>query len=164
MPDTIYLLLGSNEGDRLRLLRDAAHFLVLHLARGHVLYSSVYETAAWGKEDQPSFLNMALRMDTNHPPELVLAGARQVEQGYGRQRTEVWGPRTLDVDILFYADRVVNHPQLTIPHPQIQARRLALTPMAEIAPHFEHPVLKKTMLELLSICEDPLPVQIYQSS
>jgi 2-amino-4-hydroxy-6-hydroxymethyldihydropteridine diphosphokinase len=162
MPDTIYLLLGSNEGDRLRLLQDAAHFLVMHLARGHVLYSSIYETAAWGKEDQPPFLNMALRLDTNHPPDLVLTAARQIEQGFGRQRIEVWGQRTLDVDILFYGDKTIDKPDLIIPHQQIQARRFALTPMAEIAPHFEHPVLKKTMLELLAICEDPLEVHMFQ--
>ena len=148
MAETIYLLLGSNEGDRLRQLKSAAHYLVLHLARGTVIYSSVYETAAWGKEDQPSFL---------HPPELVLAAVHQIEQSFGRQRTEQWGQRTLDVDILFYGNQIIQQPGLIIPHPQLQERRFALIPMAEIAPE-----LHKSVTQLLHECSDVLPVQVFE--
>ncbi len=158
----IYLLLGSNLGDRLRLLQAAVHYLTLHLARGQVTCSSVYETAAWGKEDQPAFLNMAVGMDTTLTPELVLAATRQIEQSFGRQRIERWGERTLDIDILFYGQEVINSPQLTIPHPQIQARRFALVPMSEIASDLVHPILRKTILQLLQECTDSLEVKVFE--
>ena len=161
MGNTIYLLLGSNEGDRLRQLNSAVYYLTLHLARGPVIRSAVYETAAWGIEDQPSFLNLAIRMNTAHPPEDVLTAVHQIEQSFGRQRTVQWGQRTLDIDILFYGDEIIRQPKLIIPHPEIQARRFALAPMAEIAPELMHPVLKQTMAELLLQCTDPLPVEVF---
>ena len=161
MAETIYLLLGSNEGERLRQLKSAIYYLTLHLARGPVLRSSVYETAAWGLEEQPPFLNMAIRMNTVHPPEDVLTAVHQIEQSFGRQRVVKWGQRTLDIDILFYGDRIIDQPELIIPHPQIQQRRFALAPMVEIAPSLMHPVLERTMTELLADCKDPLPVQVF---
>lgn len=159
MAEMIYLLLGSNEGDRLKLIKEAAHYLVLHLARAPVDYSSVYETAAWGKEDQPSFLNIAIGMQTTRPPQLVLAACRQIEASFGRQRTELWGQRTLDADIIFYGDKIIQSPELTIPHAQIEHRRFTLMPMAEIAPQLVHPVLSKTILQLLDECKDTLLVR-----
>jgi len=164
MAETIYLLLGSNEGDRLRQLKSAVYYLTLHLARGPVVRSSIYETAAWGIEDQPSFLNLAIRMNTAHPPEDVLTAVHQIEQSFGRQRIVKWGQRTLDIDILFYGDKIIHQPRLIIPHPQIQERRFALAPMAEIAPELMHPVLRQTMAELLDHCTDPLPVQVINDS
>jgi 2-amino-4-hydroxy-6-hydroxymethyldihydropteridine diphosphokinase len=84
-----------------------------------------------------------------------------VEQRFGRQRTVQWGQRTLDVDILFYGNEVIRKPDLAVPHPQLQDRRFALTPMAEIAPGFIHPLLHKTMAELLAHCKDRLPVHVF---
>jgi 2-amino-4-hydroxy-6-hydroxymethyldihydropteridine diphosphokinase len=113
-------------------------------------------------EDQPAFLNQALKMDTRHPPEDVLTAIHQIEQSFGRQRTLKWGPRTLDIDILFYGDMIIERPELKIPHPQIQERRFALAPVAELAPGFVHPVFNKTIAELLEHCSDPLPVRLFE--
>ncbi len=161
MAETIYLLLGSNEGDRLDQLQSAARMLEVRLGSSQFVASSVYETAAWGLEDQPSFLNMALKLDTELSPEALLAGIQEIELAFGRQRTTVWGQRTLDVDIIFYGNTVLRAPDLSIPHPQLAARRFALVPLAELAPRLRHPVTDLSIEEMLRRCEDPLPVSLY---
>jgi 2-amino-4-hydroxy-6-hydroxymethyldihydropteridine diphosphokinase len=163
MAITIYLLLGSNEGDRLHQLRSAVQDLEARLACGPVICSGVYETAAWGIEDQPAFLNMAAAMETRHSPDEVLAAVHEVEQRFGRQRTVQWGQRTLDVDILFFGDRIIDQPNLIVPHPQLQDRRFALVPMAEIAPDLMHPVRHMTIKDLLLHCPDHLAVTLLQN-
>lgn len=122
--------------------------------------SSLYETAAWGLEEQPDFLNMAICIETALSPQELLVAIQQVELNLGRQRTLKWGQRTLDIDILFYNRDVINDPQLTIPHPLLQERRFALTPLADIAPAFIHPILNKTIAQLLEDCTDPLPATL----
>jgi len=155
----IYLLLGSNEGDRLYYLTAAVQKLRQDLATGPAISSAIYETAAWGKEDQASFLNMALGMDTLQTPNAVLETALQIEKSLGRTRLEHWGQRSLDIDILFYGDQILHTESLTIPHPHLAKRRFALVPIAEIAPEFIHPILGKSMKQLLTECMDPLPVE-----
>lgn len=163
MDEIIYLLLGSNEGDRLAYILAAATNLESALAGHDILRSSVYQTAAWGKEDQPAFLNMAIGMRTTLSADEVLTVAKKVEAAAGRQRLVPWGQRTLDIDILFYGRHTVDTPSLTVPHPQLQHRRFALVPLAEIAPGLVHPESGKTVVELLADCEDALPVEIYTS-
>ncbi|OJW83688.1 MAG: 2-amino-4-hydroxy-6-hydroxymethyldihydropteridine diphosphokinase [Bacteroidetes bacterium 46-16] len=154
---TIYLLLGSNESGRMAWLRNAIELLQQHC--GEVTdRSAIYETAAWGLEDQPDFLNMALCLNTKLSPEELLQCTQSIEQQLGRQRTIKWGQRTLDIDILFYDKDIIDIPGLKVPHPYIQDRRFALVPLADIAPGFVHPQLHKTIAELLEICPDPLPV------
>ena len=120
--------------------------------------SSLYETAAWGKTDQPSFYNQALELETTLPPKDLLKLLLEIEKKLGRQRDEKYGPRTIDIDILLYGDQIFNDPQLRIPHPELQNRRFALTPLAEIGPGLVHPVFKKSITELLAICSDTLEV------
>lgn len=163
MAERIYLLLGSNEGDRENYLRDARESLRNALDGNAVQASGIYETAAWGLEDQPAFLNQALSMITELSPEDVLNCIREVEAAAERQRTVRWGQRTLDVDILIFGDMVIDTPELRIPHPELGNRRFALLPLAEIAADLEHPVLHQSIAGLLAVCPDPLPAALLQN-
>lgn len=160
--ERVYLLLGGNEGNRLQILWEAAAILEEKLADGAVRRSRFYETAAWGKEDQPSFLNLALAFDTQSSAEEILKITQSVENYFGRQRTELWGQRTLDIDILFFGNNCFETKGLTIPHPGIAQRKFALIPIVEIAPDFVHPVLGETMEALLATCKDELEVKIFE--
>lgn len=155
----VYLLLGSNEGDRQAWLQQAVEQLA---ALGNInSQSALYQTAAWGIEDQPAFLNMALRLQTELHPLELLQKIHDIEQHLGRQRTLKWGQRTLDIDILFYGDAVIDLPELKVPHPYLQERRFALVPLNEITPDFLHPGLNKTISQLLDECPDKLEVEKY---
>jgi 2-amino-4-hydroxy-6-hydroxymethyldihydropteridine diphosphokinase len=121
--------------------------------------SSLYETAAWGNTNQPTFYNQAICVETTLEPENLLARLLTIEIDMGRVREEKYGPRTIDLDILMVNDIVLDSPTLTIPHPQLHNRRFALLPLIEIAPTLLHPVLDKTIQELLLNCPDTLDVQ-----
>lgn len=123
-----------------------------------VRQSALYETAAWGVEDQNSFLNQVLVLQTSLSAEALLPIILQIEESLGRKRDARYGPRIIDIDILFFNHAVLCSDTLTIPHPQIQNRRFVLVPMAEIAPGFVHPVLNKTITQLLAECPDRLDV------
>jgi len=152
-----YLLLGSNIGDRAAHLQQARQTLAA-TAGEIVAASACYETAAWGVEDQPAFLNQVLAVRTALAAPALLAACLATEQQGGRERHQRWAARTLDVDILLYGDAVISTPTLTVPHPALPGRRFALTPLAEIAPHLVHPQLGQTISELLAACPDPLAV------
>jgi len=154
----VYLLLGSNLGDRTQLIQGA--ILKIDQQVGEVFSrSSFYETAAWGKEDQPSFLNVAIGIETRLSPLDVLAKVLQIEQELGRIRYEKWGSRLIDIDVILYDDLVVDEKDiLQVPHPQMQNRKFVLEPLAEIAPDYLHPVLEKTVSELLQNLTDNLTV------
>lgn len=122
--------------------------------------SAIYETEAWGKEDQQSFLNIALEVEYYGSPEQLLQTTQQMEAQLGRVKTEHWGPRIIDIDILIYDDIVMDTPHLTIPHDLMAERNFVLFPMAEIAPTLMHPVYKKTIQELLDNCSDQSYVTI----
>jgi 2-amino-4-hydroxy-6-hydroxymethyldihydropteridine diphosphokinase len=159
----VFLLIGGNMGDRLQNLHQA--IAQLSAAVGPVIQqSAVYETAAWGKTDQAAFLNQALLLDTSLSPGELITAVLLVEERMGRHRTEKFGPRVIDIDIMFYNEEVIDEPHLTIPHPQLQNRRFALVPLNEIAPKLVHPVLNKTLEELLVECQDELPVVNYDIS
>ena len=153
-----YLLLGSNLGDRDQIFNQAIESLV---TVGRVLaVSGRYETAAWGRRDQPGFLNQALLLQTTLEPPLLLDSILSIERQLGRERKERYGPRTIDIDILLYDDLIVQTEKLMIPHPELPNRRFALTALTEIAPNYLHPEKKQTIQELLLNCSDPLPVHL----
>jgi len=147
MPDTVYLSLGSNLGDRESHLRDA----IARLASvGRVQsVSSLYETQPVDFTDQPWFLNCGVGLETSVIPTRLMQQLLEIEKAMGRERVQKKGPRTIDIDILLFGDRVMNTLDLTIPHPAMQYRRFVLEPLAEIAPSALHPLLKKTIEELL---------------
>ena len=158
--NTVYLLTGGNMGDRDENLLQARK-LIAKQCGDITAASSIYETAAWGKTDQPSFLNQALQIQTVLEPEQLLKQILQIEKKIGRVRNEKYGPRIIDIDILFYNNEIHKYPQLILPHPEIQNRRFVLVPLAEIAPALIHPIFKKTIAELLRICPDKLEVKKY---
>jgi len=156
----IYLLTGGNVGDRLSNLQKASDLIEKQV--GQVLKQSlIYETAAWGLTEQASFLNQVLCVQSLLEPEELLTTILQIEQQLGRTRHIKMGPRTIDIDILFYNNEVISTPRLTVPHPEMANRRFVLTPLNEISPDFIHPVLGKTVAQLLQHCPDQLEVNIY---
>ncbi len=156
--NTAYLLIGGNLGDRAAYLAEAVNQISARC--GPVTSTScLYETAAWGNTNQPAFYNQAIRVETMLDPETLLERLLVIELEMGRIREEKYGPRTIDLDILMIDDIVLDSPTLTIPHPQLQNRRFALLPLNEIAPALNHPVLDKTIHELLLNCPDTLDVQ-----
>lgn len=156
--ESVYLLLGSNEGDRRAWLRQAREALRQECG-ALIAHSALYETAAWGLTNQPSFLNQAVHLTTPDEPQLLLSRIQAIEARLGRQRNVRWGQRTLDIDILLFGNRIINEVNLSVPHPHMPVRRFALTPLCEIAPGLTHPVLKKTIQELLDECPDKLPAE-----
>jgi 2-amino-4-hydroxy-6-hydroxymethyldihydropteridine diphosphokinase len=155
-----YLLTGSNLGDRVRYL-DNARVLINEHCGAIVSASSLYETAAWGKTDQPSFLNQALEIDTSLKATQLIRRILKLEKIMGRIRQEKYCPRIIDIDILLFNNEKHNYQLLKLPHPEMQNRRFALLPLAEISPDIVHPVLNKTITELLKECKDELPVKKY---
>ncbi len=151
----IYLLLGTNQGDREANLRDARERI--GQAAGSIeRASAVYRSAAWGVEDQPDFYNQALRIASSHSPEVLLEKVLAVELEMGRIRRVKWGPRLIDIDILLYGDEARNTPLLRLPHPGMPSRRFVLVPLSEIGGEVMHPVLHKKISILLAECTDPL--------
>lgn len=154
----VYLLLGSNLGDRNALIEEAI-IAIAHQVGRLKTRSSLYETAAWGKEDQPGFLNIALAVETSLTAQEVLTRALAIEKELGRVRLEKWGARLIDIDIIFYGHEVISIAgELEVPHPEMHNRKFVLVPMAEIAGDYIHPVFKKKISEILLELPDDLKV------
>lgn len=156
--NTSFLLIGGNLGKREQNLTEARDLIGQNC--GEILQSSsLYETAAWGKTDQPSFLNQALELRTELKAIPLLHELLKIEKKIGRVRKERYGPRLIDIDILLFNDEMRSEGELTLPHPEMQNRRFALAPLNEIAASVTHPVFHKTIAQLLKECADPLPVK-----
>lgn len=154
-----YLLLGSNQGNRLEYLEQAMTGLEGLLGKAR-RKSSIYETAAWGKTDQPAFLNQAAAFSLEPGREAwLLEEINRLEERLGRIRDEHWGPRVIDIDFLLAGEQVIGTDRLTVPHPCLHLRRFALEPLCEIAADAVHPILGKTVSELLQTCPDRLEVR-----
>ena len=153
-----YLLTGGNVGDREKNLA-LARELINQQCGTIITASSLYETAAWGKTDQPAFLNQALELDTALNARQLIRRILKLEKTMGRLREEKYGPRIIDIDILLFNNEKHNYHFLKLPHPEMQNRRFALLPLAEIAPDMLHPVLDKTIARLLEECPDQLDVK-----
>lgn len=154
----VYLLTGSNMGDRAQQLSEAIRLLNIH-AGSVVQQSSVYQTEAWGKEGLPAHLNQALLLNTSLEPSALLKVIHEIEASLGRIRTEKWGVRMIDIDIIFFGDTIINQPDLIIPHPLMQERNFVLLPLCELAPDFIHPLFKKPLKVLLQQSSDTLKAE-----
>lgn len=152
-----YLLLGTNLGIRHANLEKAREWIDTSIGR-IVDRSSVYETDPWGIHEQPAYLNQVVRIETNLLPTQLLVELQKIELKMGRKKFRKWDSRLIDLDILFYENLILNDPYLKIPHPEIPNRRFTLVPLAEIAGEELHPVLNKTIKQLLKITPDNLKV------
>ena len=157
---TVYLGLGTNLGDRSSNLRRAVDGLAGALTITAV--SSVYETRPWGIENQPNFLNMCVAGETNLAPITLLRYLKELELQLGREPGKRWGPRLIDIDILFYDELILAGPTLSIPHRGLADRATVLVPLVQIAPELVHPILQKKVMDLFDEV-DATGVWIYAS-
>ena len=159
--NTAYLMLGGNKGDKLQNLQQA--LLLLEKKVGTITKrSDIFVTAAWGNTDQPDFFNQAICMETALSPQDLLNNIISIEESLGRIRShEKWMERTMDIDILFYNDEIIDTEHLKIPHPFIHQRKFVLIPMEQLSPALIHPIIKKNIKTLLSECADTLEVNCH---
>ena len=154
--DRVYLLLGSNKGDRLAFL-NAARARIGLLALEDISSSFVYESEPWGFDASTWFLNMAIRLDSVLGPLDLIERLLKIETDLGRVRSDEatgYESREIDIDIIFYGTKVLDTPRLILPHPRMHQRRFVLEPLCDIAPGFIHPVFNKSIRELLDECQD----------
>jgi 2-amino-4-hydroxy-6-hydroxymethyldihydropteridine diphosphokinase len=153
MINQLFLSLGGNLGNTREIFEGAYPLIEKKIGKISV-YSSIYKTEAWGPIPQADFLNQVILVSTTLPPQACLIEMLAIEKEFGRERKERWGPRTLDLDILYYSDVTIAEDDLTVPHPRIADRKFILTPLAEIAPFYVDPTSGKSMVELLDSCTD----------
>ncbi|MDB5014012.1 MAG: folK [Daejeonella sp.] len=154
----VYLLLGSNLADSFSNIEEAKKCIEDRMGKVEVS-SSLYKTAAWGNYNQPDFINQVIIIKSTYSPRQLLEKIVVIENVLGRMRLEKWGARTIDIDILFYGNDIIDEADLKIPHIELHKRRFTLMPLMEIAPDFIHPKLNKSIKELFQNLTDTLPVQ-----
>ncbi len=157
---TAYLALGANLGDRLTIFKNARVALAQHAAIEVTGASAIFETEpVGGPAEQGAYLNAVLQVATILAPMDLLAACHEIELRFGRRREEHWGPRTLDIDLLFHGDAICTGPELILPHPRLHLRRFVLAPLLELAPELCHPLLGQTIRELHAVLDDPAGVR-----
>ena len=157
-----FLLTGGNIGQPLTTLKNAMH--AIEDQCGPILkHSSIYQTAAWGNEEQPDFLNQVIVIETKMAPAELLKTLLDIEQDLGRTRNKKYDPRIIDIDILFYNDLILTTENLEIPHPRLHLRKFVLVPLNEVESEFVHPVFNKKVSQLLVECQDVLNVKKFST-
>lgn len=147
---TAYIGIGSNLGNRRENCEESIRRLAVAKGIKIIKRSSMMESEPWGVKEQPAFINMVVKVATDHTPSSLLGVLKKIEQAAGRTLGRRWGPRIIDLDILLYDNLIVKTPSLEIPHRRMCERGFVLIPLAEIAPDKVHPVLKKKISELLA--------------
>lgn len=156
--NNVFLSTGSNQGESIHILETANTLIEKQI--GSIYRASImYKTEAWGKTNQPDFVNQALWVQTIFSPLLVLKKLNDIEKNLGRVRFERWGPRRIDIDILYFNNQQINHEKLQVPHPEIAQRNFVLAPMMDIAPKFKDPLLKLSIEELWNQRRDKSSIQ-----
>jgi len=158
----VFLGLGSNKGDRLKFLTDTVNEFKKNPELDIIKSSSIYETEPWGNKTWNKFLNSVIEIETELKPLELLQELKLIEKELGRVNNAKWSDREIDIDILFYGSDIVHNQALNIPHREVENRRFVLVPLKEIAPGFIHPVLNKSILELLEITGDDSEVNEYK--
>jgi 2-amino-4-hydroxy-6-hydroxymethyldihydropteridine diphosphokinase len=154
----VYLILGSNLGDRLQYFQQALELIEQKI--GNIIQkSSLYETASWGVENQPSYLNQVIKINTNLSPDVLINSILNIESFLGRVRNVKWESRVIDIDVLYINNLIINTEKLIVPHPRLHLRKFTLVPLCEISPNFIHPIFKTTQKQLLETCDDLLTVK-----
>ncbi len=154
------IAIGSNVGDRCSYLKQAVDNIQ---SLGDVKQvAPLYETSAYGLTDQPDFLNSVILLRTSVKPKTLLHKLKSIEVTVGRKERIRWGPREIDLDIIFYDDKILRTVDLSIPHPDFQNRRFVLEPLADIAPEWKSPIDGKTVLELLNNCADKTIIELVE--
>lgn len=154
----VVILLGSNQGDSVNYIARACQFIQENIGK-IVSQSVLYKSKAWGNTQQNDFINQCILVQTQLSAQQTLTLALAIEERLGRIRKERWGPRLIDIDLLDFDRQVVNQSNLTLPHPYIQDRRFTLLPLAEILPHWLHPISGKNINTLIDECPDTLVVE-----
>jgi len=157
----VYLHLGSNQGDRLQMLNDSLGQIGEKIGKIQ-LKSSVYETEPWGLKDQANFLNMAIEVKTKLTVEEVFNISKEIEQTLGFPKQIKWGPRSIDIDILYFDNEIIDTEKLKLPHPQLYNRNFVLIPMMEIAGDYIDPIKNVSIDELYDVCTDTCEVFLYE--
>jgi 2-amino-4-hydroxy-6-hydroxymethyldihydropteridine diphosphokinase len=152
-----YLLLGSNLGDSKQYISQAINSIAGQAGQ-LTGASSLYQTASWGNTQQPDFINQVVQVKTKLSPQQLLQKILVIEENLGRQRTEKWGSRTIDIDLLFYGNQIIRDENLIVPHPYLHLRRFTLMPLVELNPELLHPVFNLTVLQLYNQLDDQLSV------
>ncbi|MBZ1326047.1 2-amino-4-hydroxy-6-hydroxymethyldihydropteridine diphosphokinase [Aquirufa sp. 15D-MOB] len=154
----MYLSLGGNLGNTLEIFKNV--YPILEKKIGPILhFSSIYQTKAWGNTQQADFLNQVLELNTELNPQELIAQLLNIESELGRVRKQQWEARIIDLDILFYGNQIIQESNLQIPHPFLPQRKFVLIPLAEIAPNLIHPILKKSIDNLVIDCPDSSEVK-----
>lgn len=157
---TVYILLGSNKGHRIKLILLAKYFIQMHAGK-IVKTSEIYTTEAWGNPNQPNYLNQAVEINTNNSPLQLLKIFKKIEKKLGRTNKHNNAARTIDIDILLYDTIIFHAKNLIIPHPRLHLRNFTLLPLSELNRSYTHPVFNKSIEELQKTCEDTLKVSIF---
>lgn len=160
--EDVFLGIGSNLGDREENLAQARDSIESFAQIEAV--SPVYETDAWGYEEQPAFLNQVIHIKISLSPQALLRRIKRIEKDLGRKKSFRWGPRLIDIDILFFADYIIESASLTIPHKELHKRAFVLVPLADIAPDFVHPVFNQTVSALRDTLADLEGIRLWKSS